>query len=160
LPEMTNPMDALVSLQGALDARTVQMRACEIHSDLRVLLDHPTTHDLRLTYARVVAGIVQSIALFVSAEPVGRIPCMALGCAVIESMRGRGLGTETVVKAMDELWNGLKRKGVREFYVEGVVATSNVASNRLARRLLSDSPRTGIEAISGEPALIYLRLLK
>src|SRR2546423_1189972 len=59
---MTNPMDALVSLQAALDAGTVLMRACDIHPDLKVLLDHPAGEP-RFTYARVVAGIVQSIAL-------------------------------------------------------------------------------------------------
>lgn len=113
-----------------------------------------------MTYARVVEGVVQSIAIFLSAKPVCNVPCFALGCAVIESMRGRGLATEIVTKGMDEMLNGLKRNRLLEFYVEGVVATSNVASNALARRLLSESPRAGKDTVSGKPAFIYLKLLK
>ena len=106
---------------------------CDIYPDLKVLLDYPTG-DLRLTYAMVVAGAVQAIAIFVEAEPVGRVPCFALGCAVIESMRGRGLAKEIVMKAMEELQKGLKRNRIVQFYVEAVAATSNVAFIRLARR--------------------------
>jgi hypothetical protein len=77
---MTNPMDALVSLQGALDAGTVRMRACEIHSDVKVLVDYPDG-DPRITYAKVTAGLVQSIAIFVMAEPIQNVACFGLGCA-------------------------------------------------------------------------------
>jgi hypothetical protein len=156
---MTNPMDALVLLQEALDEGLVRMRACEIHRDVQVLLDHPKG-ELRLTYAKVVAGVVQSIAIFVEAKPVQKVPCFGLGCAVIESVRGQGLATEIVMKAMDELQNGLKRNRIPQFYVEGVAAKSNAASNRLAKRLLSDSPRDGTDTISGEPVFAYLKLLK
>jgi hypothetical protein len=156
---MTNPMDALVSLQSALDEDRVTMRACDIHPDMKVLLDHPMG-ELRLTYASVAGGIVQSIAVFVTAEPVNGVPCFALGYAVIEAMRGRGLAKDIVVKAMAEMQKGLKRNGMREFYVEAVVGTSNIASNRLANRLLSDSPKLGTDATSGEPIFQYLKLLK
>src|SRR5437867_8162153 len=153
---MTNPMDALLSLQTALDADTVHMRACDIHPDLKVLLDHPAGEP-RLTYATVAAGIVQSLAIFIPAEPVGDVPCFAVGCAVIESMRGRGLAKETLRKAMDEMLKGLKRNGILEFYVEAVVATSNVASNRLARTSLSECPSAGTDAISGKAVFQYLK---
>jgi len=159
LPNMTDPMDALVFLQQALDAGTVQMRSCDIHPDLKVLLDYPLG-ELRLTYATIAGGIVQSIALFLMVDPLAGVPCFPLGWAVIESMRGRGVATETMVKAMEELRKGLKKKGIRKFYVEAIVATSNVASNRLARRLISDCPTTGTDAISSEPIFKYLRLLE
>lgn len=156
---MTDPMDALVSLQAALKAGEVRLRACEVHSDVKVLLDHPMGQH-RFTYVKVVAGVVQSIALCVLAEPVNGVPCIALGYAVVESMRGRGLAREIVEKAIDEMLNGLRRNGIREFYVEAVVATSNIASNRLARRLISDSPTPGTDAVSGEKIFQYLRLIK
>jgi hypothetical protein len=156
---MTDPMDALVYLQEALDAGTVQMRSSDIHPDLKVLVDHPLG-ELRLTYASIADGIVQSIALFLMVDPLDGVPCFALGWAVIESMRGRGLATETMVKAMEELQKGLKRNGIHKFYVEAIVARSNVASNRLASRLVSDSPTTGTDAISGVPIFKYLKLLK
>jgi hypothetical protein len=55
-------MDALKYLQKALDAGTVRMQRCEIYPNLRVLVDEPNG-DLRLTYAKVIAGTVQSIAV-------------------------------------------------------------------------------------------------
>jgi hypothetical protein len=156
---MTNMMDALVYLQAALDKGTVKMRACDIYPELKVLVDQPKG-ELRLTYASIAAGIVQSIAVFLQVKSVGRVACFHLGCAVIEPRRGRGLGTETVVQALDELRTGLKRNGIREFYLEAVAAKTNVASNRLARRLLSDATRDGTDTISGEPVFHYLKLIK
>ena len=156
---MTDPMDALVSLQAALDAGTVKMRPAELYPELQVLLDRPQG-EVRLTYARLEAGVVQYIAILVSAEPVNRVPCFALGCAVTKSMRGRGFATEIARQAIAELQNGLKRNGVRQFYVEAVVAKSNEPSNRLAKSLLSDSPSRGTDAISGEPVFCYLKLFE
>lgn len=159
MPDIVNPMDALVGLQSALDESSVVMRKCDVHSDLRVLVDNPLGK-LRLTYARIVSGKVQSIALFTPAEPIDGIPCFGLGYAVVESMRGHGLAKRTVSNAIDELRNGLKRNDIKEFYVEAIVSTSNVASNSLARRLLSDAPSTGTDAFSGEPILQYAKLIK
>ena len=55
-------------------------------------------------------------------------------------MRGRGLAKETLRKAMDEMLKGLERNRILEFYVEAFVPTSDVAANRLARTLFSESP--------------------
>ena len=96
-------MDALKYLQKALDAGTVRMQRCEIYPNLRVLVDEPNG-DLRLTYAKVIAGTVQSIAVFVLTKSVGRVGRFSLGFAVNESRRGRGLGKEIVVQAIDELF--------------------------------------------------------
>src|SRR5205823_1242246 len=121
-------MDALVSLQTALDTETVYMQRCKTNSYLKVLLDHPNGEP-RFTYARIVKGIVQSTVIFVPAEHVDGIPCLAIGYAVIESKRGRGLATKTVEKAMEDMLRGLQRNGIPKFYVEAIVATSNTASN-------------------------------
>ena len=86
MPENTNLMDSLMFLQQALDARTVQMKRCEIYPAVQVLVDEPNG-DLRLTYAKVIAGNVQSIAVFVQTESVGRNARFSLGFAVHESTR-------------------------------------------------------------------------
>ena len=59
MPETNNLMDALVNLQQALDAGSVRMQRCEIYPSLWVLVDD-ARGDLRLTYAKVIAGTVLS----------------------------------------------------------------------------------------------------
>src|SRR5438270_6532148 len=132
-------MDALVYLQEALDANTVRMQRCEIYPGLRVLVDKPNG-DLRLTYANVIAGTVQSIAVFVLTKSVGGVSRFSLGFAVNETKRGRGLGKEIVVQAIDEMLRGLTRNGMSAFFVVAAVPESNIPANRIARKVLSDSP--------------------
>lgn len=159
MPAMTDPMDALKSLQRAVDCRIVALSHCEIHSDLRVISDQPGGTP-RITYANVQKGKVVAIALFVMADPVSGVPCFQLGYAVNESMRRQGLASDIVRKGMEELLNGLKIHGAKQFYVEAVVAVTNEPSNRLAKRLLSDAPKEIEDEFSGEPALQYLRLVE
>src|SRR5438093_8729151 len=113
------------SLQEALDAGTVRMQRGEIYPGLRVLVDKPNG-DLRLTYAKVIAGTVQSIAVFVLTKSVGRVGRFSLGFAVNESRRGRGLGKEIVVQAIDEMLRGLTRNGMSAFFVVAAVPESNI----------------------------------
>jgi hypothetical protein len=159
MPAMSNPMDALVTLQPAIDNGEVILRPCKLHPDLWVLQDEPNG-ELRTTYAVLENGIVQAIAQFLPAEPIDGIPCLALGCAVLEAARRRGLATETVSKALAEMRNGLRRSGIRRFYVEAVVGVTNEPSKRLAARLLSPQPVACTDEFSGEPALQYVRLIR
>jgi hypothetical protein len=158
MPETTNLMDALVYLQEALDAGTVRMQRCELYPDLRVLMDKPLG-DLRLTYAKVVAGTVQSIAVFVLTKSVGRVGRFSVGFAVNESSRGRGLAKEIVAQAIDEMLKGLTRNGMKEFYVLAAVPESNIPANRVARRVLSDSPERALSPDFDEPTLLYQKLI-
>lgn len=156
MPQMTDPMNALVSLQQALNQRSVFLQPCEIHKELRVLADQPNGRS-RITYAKMNKEIVEAVALVVLTEPIEGVPCFQLGYAVIESMRRQKLASSTVAQAVDELRNGMRRQGVAQFYLEAVVSPSNVPSNKLAQRLLSDSPVSCNDVFSGEPALQYLR---
>jgi hypothetical protein len=124
MPAITNPMDGLVSLQGALRNGDVQFQRCELHPDLRVLLDSPTG-EFRLTYALVTDNRVQATVVFAQAEPIGGVPCFGIGYAVAEQFRGNGLATSTVRKAIEELRHGLSRTGARRYYIEAIVATTN-----------------------------------
>ena len=151
-------MDALVLLQRALDDGDVRMSPCELHPDLAVIRDEPNGV-MRITYAVVSNGKVQVVVLFVLTDPIDGHPCLQLGCAVLEARRGKGLATQTVSKAIQELRNGLSRNGVQRFYIEAIVSTENTPSNKLAHRLLSDSPETGTDNLSGHPILQYSRLI-
>jgi hypothetical protein len=140
MPEMTDPVNALVKLQAAVDHGQVDLNPCEIYPDLRVIADQPGGRP-RFTYANIERGKVLSVSLFVLTEPIGGIPCFQVGYAVIESMRQRGLASDTLAKGIQEFRNGFKRNGAAKFYAEAVVAVSNTPSTRLAQRLLSDTPK-------------------
>lgn len=159
MSEMTNPMNALVQLQMALDEGVVRLHPCDIHRDISVIADKPNG-TVRYTYAKVSNGTVQSIALFALIDPIDGIPCFQLGWATLEALQGRGLATDTVANGMDELVNGLKRHGDGKFYFEAVVSESNVPSQAIAKRLLSESPVKCTDVYSGEAALQYLRLVE
>lgn len=156
MPQMTDPMNALVSLQAELDEKRVYLKDCAIHQGLQMLVDKPNG-SLRFTYAKVRTGVVEAIAQVALTEPINGIPCVQLGYAVIATMRGQRLASNTVAQALDEFQNGMREAGVTEFYVEAVVSQSNLASNKLAQRLLSASPVICTDDLSGEPALQYLK---
>lgn len=79
---------------------------------------------------------------------------------MIESRRGKGLGSAILSQGMEELHRGFGRQCAKKFYVEGVVSVSNDPSNKIARRLLSDTPTAITDEVSGEAALQYLKLLE
>jgi len=159
MASMTDPMNALVQLQLALDRRIVSLHPCEIHKDILVIVDQPNGKP-RYTYAKVNSGRVNSIAIFALTEPVKGIPCFQMGWATVESMRGQGLATDTTSKGVDELRNGLRKHGGGKFYLEAIVSDTNQPSNRLAKKLLSGSPVKCTDVFSGEPAAQYLRLIE
>jgi hypothetical protein len=156
---MVDPMDALRTLQPAIDSGGVTLKACELFADLKVILDYPMG-ELRLTYVATSKGRADAIVQFVRADPVDGVPCFGLGCAVQEPLRGHGVARRTVANALAELQNGLRRSGVKRYYVEAIVSPSNTPSNRIATRLISDSPASITDEFSGEPALQYMKLFE
>jgi hypothetical protein len=156
---MTNPMDALISLQAALDDGLVKLQKCVRHTDLGVLLDSPTGTP-RFTYAKTNGKRVDAIALFALTAPIDGVPCFQVGYAVREAMRGNGLGAQVLEHAIEELQLGLSRTPMKEFYLEAVVATDNLASNKIAQRVLTPSPETGTDSASKTPIFQYVRKIQ
>lgn len=153
---MTDPMESLKSLQDAVISEIVQLHPCELHPDIKVLLDHPNGTP-RFTYALIEKKKIQAIALFVLTEPIEGTPCFQIGYAVIEKMRQRGIGQRVLEKAIAEHTHGLSRTAMKEFYLEAVVSTSNEASNKIANKLMSAPVKCDKDIYSGEQAYQYLR---
>jgi len=158
MARMTDPMDGLRSLQIALDHNEVELLDCEVHPDIKVILDHPNGEP-RITYVTIREHKALAISIFVRADPLEGLPCFNLGYAVAESERQQGLATVIVQKGLDELGNGMRRHGVPRFYVEAVVEVSNIPSHKLARRLISDNPTPCTDCFSGEAAMHYNKLI-
>lgn len=159
MPEMTNPMNALTQLQIALDNNVISPTSCELHKDILVEVDQPNGLP-RYTYFKHSKSKVQAIALFVLIEHIEGTPCFQMGWATLESVRNLGHATNIVEKGIDELKNGLQRHGIKIFYLEAIISSSNQASIKLATKLISDSPTECTDSFSGEPALQFLRLVK
>ena len=151
-------MDSLRLLQQAIDKQIVEFQRCEIFPDIAVHFDKPNDVP-RFTYANLKNGVAQSIALFVMVEPVEGTHCFQMGWATAETMRRKGLATDVVSKAVEELKNGMNRNGIDRFYIEAIISESNIESQRLAARIFTDAPQPCTDSLSGEKALQYLRLV-
>jgi hypothetical protein len=152
---MTDPLQALVSLQAAI--RKGMATSCRKYRSVRVLVEEIDGR-VRCTYARIEHGRVKALAMFVSVDQIDGAACFQIGYAVPEAYRGRGWATEILHQAWT-LSHGLVRHGAKQFYVEAVVGISNVASIRVATKFLSDSRVPTTDSVSGEPALAFTRLV-
>lgn len=156
---MVDPMDALLSLQPAIESHRVELQPCALFTDLALLIDYPNGHK-RTTYVRQPDGVAAAIVMVAEVDPYEGLPCFQLGYAVLTTHRGRGIGLRIVEDAIAELRHDLKRAGLKAFYVEAVVSPSNVPSNKIASRLIAATPSLITDMDSGEPALQYLRRIE
>lgn len=160
MSQMTDPMNGLVSLQYEIKKNGFQLSRCALHADLQVVVDRPNG-ETRITYAMIDYGRVRAFVTYVSADPVDGVPCFGVGYAVPEKFRRKGLASKIIDKSLDEMKHGLARNGIRRFYVEAVIGVSNVASIKVAEKVISATPdRSGVDEFSGEPAITYLRLVE
>lgn len=159
MSEMTDPMNALIQLQVALDNHHISPSPCELHKDILVEADQPNGVP-RYTYFKHSESKVQAIALFALIEPVEGIPCFQIGWATLDSVRNLGYATDVIKKSISELTNGLMRHNITTFYLEAIISSSNQPSIKLATKLISGSPADCTDSFSGEPALQFLRLVK
>lgn len=157
MSQMTDPHVGLVSFQEALQDGRIHPTACNKQPQLVVLHDDAEGTP-RLTYALIEGGIVKATAAYVNVEPIVGIPCFGLGYAVGEPFRKQGLAYDIVEASIDELRHGF-RKHIPQFYIEAIVSVDNLASNKVASRLLTANPDSITDEVSGEPAFHYVRLI-
>lgn len=156
---MTDPMNGLSSFQEALLLGTIEPRPCKWNKNLQVLEDN-AEGELRITHARIIAGETHGIIIYCIAEAVESVPCFAVGYAVAEKYRGKGVGTMLLSESIEELSRELHQAGLTDYYLEAVVGVENTASNKIAAKVLSAQPVKTIDKISGKPAFQYLRRFK
>jgi RimJ/RimL family protein N-acetyltransferase len=91
-------------------------------------------------------------------DPIEGTPCFQIGYAVPEAYRRQGRAKTVVGMAVEELQRGFSGRGPA-LYVEAVVGVDNAPSRRVAEQMLSATPDTITDEVSGLPALHYLRKL-
>lgn len=156
--KLSNPHDALASLQSAIASGELQPSKGGIDPTLGVLVDHPNGEP-RLTYVRLEGGKVVALVMAIQCEPVEGARCYNLGYAVAAKYRGKGRAKETVAAALAEMRVGLGQAGVEEFYVEAVVGLDNLASLKVAEHAIAPVSTPGVCSASGVPMRQFLRQL-
>ncbi|UUZ49517.1 GNAT family N-acetyltransferase [Massilia sp. B-10] len=110
----------------------------------------------RITYARIIDGIVQAIVVFLPVDAYQEKQCMQVGYAVAPQFRKQGIATETLKQSLTEIQNGFKNK-MKSFFVEAVVSVDNTASKKIAERIISPEYKQITDKASGQPALQFFR---
>lgn len=146
---------ALVSFQAALQKGELALSKCAVHKDLQYMIDDAGGTP-RITYARVIDGTVQAIVVFLPVEAYQKQKCMQVGYAVAPQFRKRGIAAETLKQSLVEIQNGFKNK-MKSFFVEAVVSVDNIASKKIAERIISPEYKQIADKASGQPALQFFR---
>lgn len=151
---MTDPTNALASFQQALDHGALDMEIGRMDPAVRFYFDQE--HGVpRFTYVKLHGGTVSAFASFILADPIEDQLCFQCGYAVPEAYRGQGMATDILSAGIAELRNGFV--GNPPFWVEAIVGLKNVASQRVAEKVLEASRNQVTDQISGQPALQFQR---
>ena len=153
LPDVAS---ALKSFQQALLRGMIQVQRGDLDREMLVHMDRPNG-ETRLSYARMEGPTVMALIQFIPCDPVDGEACFNVGWAVGESYRGQGKAREVVLAAVREMRNGFARAGINVFWIEAIVGEDNIASQRLAERVISYPVKTSTDSSSGDPIVQYLR---
>jgi GNAT superfamily N-acetyltransferase len=159
MPEMTNPYNALVSFQHALDLGSIDLQPCRTDPDLVIHLDTPNGKT-RMSHAYIEDGVVVALAMVVHDGFEDGLPCFDMGYAVHEDHRGRGLGRKIAAATAEAFQAGMDQAGVAAFHLEAVVGLENVASQHIAASVISQTPERITDSVSGLPAWKYSKLVR
>jgi hypothetical protein len=153
LPDVAATMK---SFERALKERTIAIQPGALDPNLFVHMDQPNGA-VRLTYVRLDRGTVTAIVQFIRTEPVEGEPCFSVGWAVPESHRGQHRAAEAFLAAVKELRHGFAPLGMKAFWVEGIVGQDNIASQRVAEKVISAPVSKGKDCFADVAIVQYLR---
>ena len=153
MPGLTDPTSALESFQDAL-RMGLRVSPGRVDSTVFFYADNELARP-RFVYVRLDGQTVKAYACFVPYERQEGAPVFAVGYAVPEAYRGQGLAKDVFAAGIAELRNGFT--GHPPFFIEAIVDPSNVASQRVAARVLGIEPKSITDHVSGLPALQYIR---
>ena len=155
---MTDPMEALKNLQVEV-GRGLRFQPCELNSNMGVYMDQPNGRT-RLSYAIIEGEVVKALSLFVAIDPEEGVPCFTAGYAVAEGFRNNGLATTILQNSIAELKYGLGKNRVKRFYIDAIIGLDNIASQKVASKVISTKQEKIVDCYSGNDAYRYLRLME
>lgn len=147
---------AMHSFEEALKDGVISINNCELDKKLFLHLDRPNG-EVRLTYVRLDRGSVTTMIQIVPAEPLEGDRVFNVSWSVPRDLRGQGRATQTFLAALREFRHGMTRSGLKAFWVEAVVGQVNLASQRVAEKVITVQAIPITDNFAGEPALQYLR---
>ena len=155
MANLVDPMDALKSFEPALKAGKISVQPGEVDAKVFVHLDYPNG-ERRVTYVRFNNTSLSSLAIIIPTDAYKGERCFQIGYAVPQHLRKRGFGKDIARSAIAEFRAGMSRNGVNSFYVEAVVGTKNVASQKVAESIFGKPVKEGVDEYSNEPIFQYM----
>ena len=154
MPEMTDPTDALVSFQAAVSAGSLRLERGRVDHNVYMHVDIANGKP-RFTYAFLEGKTVVALATFANNGLFQGHGNIAVGYAVPEAYRNKGLAKAILRAGIAEMQNGFN--GMPPFYVEAVVSEQNTASLKVAEAVLGEELERFKDGHSGEPAVRFAR---
>jgi hypothetical protein len=157
MPSMVDPHIGLLSYQQALLQGAVHPEPGRVHPELTLFVDDVPTGK-RLTYALHDGMTVKATAVYVMNGRSEGKPYFQVGYAVAENFRNQGIAQKILRLSIEEMSAGFK-KVIPAFYVEAVVSKKNLASLRVAQKVIGGEPEEITDKESGEKAQRYTVLV-
>lgn len=154
MPGLTDLMPALASFQAALLAGEIGVVPGQVDPSLGFYTD-TMPGKRRFVFVRLDGQRVKAYACLIPYERQEGLPVFAVGYAVPEAYRRRGLAKDVFSAGIAELRHLFA--GSPPFFVEAIIDPANVASLKVAAAVLGGEPQSIIDQVSGQPALQYIR---
>jgi hypothetical protein len=156
---MANATDSTAALQAfQRDLDSLILTPSTTDPGLFYHLDEPQGVT-RLAFARLTRRTVTALAAFFASPPVDGVLVFHGFYAVPADLRNQGRGKDILASALRQMAQGIGQAGVRAIRVELLVEADNVAAQRVAAAVASDSPATVTDQATGRPALLYATTL-
>lgn len=157
--QMADPHQGMISFQQCLEAGILKLALVSNHKDLYSHFDVPAPGVGRLTYVRLSKDlkIVKAFLSCIMNGEVDGFPCVALGYAVPENMRNKGLAKQIMRDVIQDQIFQARQSGHTAIYVEAVVDVTNTPSQHVAETVLAVVRESIADAASGLPAFRYTK---
>lgn len=157
---MADPMIPLVQLQDAIDSGSYVVPSDALDDEGYMKLYDQQPSGQRYSYVKLVNNEAQALAILGEEDPINGIECFSVGYAVSEKHRGSNLSIEAVKKGLEDLKRILRQTTtIKHFYLEALVATTNIPSIKIAKKIFMNSGLKMIDAESGTESYFFHRLI-
>jgi len=149
----------LLQFQSSLDLGVIDLNPSFNSREVWVHYDEPAENVKRYTYVILEGRKVIALAALTPADPLNGKAVMALGYAVHEDHRGKGLAKKIAGAAVKEFDFGIRKHKIPLMYIEASVEVRNVASNVVSKSIFGEIVQTGIDHRNNEAINLYRKFV-